>query len=310
MPDPITPAPGSAPASPDGGASPSPTPSPVPSPTPSPSPSPTPSPTATAAWPENWRNLYAGEDAKKLARLERFTDPAKALDALIEAQNKIRSGEMAKPLPENATPEQLAEWRAANGIPDKPDGYFAKLPNGLVIGKEDEKLFGEFATEMHKLNVPPNTMHKVVEWYYNLAERESAAVHEADQRQASEAIAALKETWGNDYKGNIGQVMSFLDGMGKELKAQFMDATLPDGRRLFNSPEIIQWIATQARELNPAGALIPNAGENQMQSIDTEIAGIEKVMRENRKAYNADQKMQERLRQLYGARDTLKKRVA
>src|SRR5687767_4172297 len=76
-----------------------------------------------AAWPENWRNLYAGEDGKKLARLERFTDPVKAFDALIEAQNKIRSGELAKPLPPNANEQERAEWRQANGIPEKPEGY-------------------------------------------------------------------------------------------------------------------------------------------------------------------------------------------
>jgi hypothetical protein len=217
---------------------------------------------------------------------------------------------MAKPLAKDATPEQVTEWRQANGIPEKPEAYFEKMPDGLVIGKDDQPLFSDFAQEMHKLNVAPPVMHAVAKWYYALADRESAAVAESDKRQAAEATQALRDAWGNDYKGNIGQVMSFLDGMGKEMKAQFLDATLPDGRRLFNSPDVIKWLATQAREVNPAGTLIPNAGENQMQSLDTEIAGIEKVMRENRAEYNRNDKMQERYRQLLGAREKLKSRAA
>lgn len=258
----------------------------------------------------DWRKAASGNDEKLAGVLGRYTDIGAFGKAFAEAQNKIRSGELAKPLPADASPEQAAEWRKANGIPEKPEGYFEKLPGGLVIGKEDQKIFGEFAAEMHKLNVAPPVMHEIVKWYYDLADRETSSVGEADKRQAAEATAALKEAWGGDYRGNLNLVTSFLDGMGKELKAQFLDATLPDGRRLFNSPDIVKWFAVQARELNPAGALIPPGGENQMQSLDTEIASIEKVMREKRSEYNRDEKMQQRYRDLLGAREKLKSRAA
>src|SRR5688572_11818906 len=222
--------------------------------------SPTPAPAAdsaapagpvAASWPENWRNLYAGEDAKKLARLERFTDPVKAFDALIEAQNKIRSGDFAKPLPADANEQERIAWRQANGIPEKPEGYFDKLPGGLVFGKDDQPLFNEIGTLMHKHNVPPAAVQELASWYYGLADKETAAVAEADKVHARETTDALREKWGNDYRGNIGQVMSFLDSLGGELKQQLMDATLPGGRRLFNSPDIVSWFAEKARELNP-----------------------------------------------------------
>lgn len=266
--------------------------------------------TQQPTWPETWRQLYAGDDPKKLTRLERFTDPAKAFDALIEAQNKIRAGDFSRPLAENATDQERSEWRAANGIPDKPDGYFSQLPNGLVIGADDKPLFDDVAARLHKLDVSPKVMHELTQWYYDLSDKQTEAVSQADKRQAQEATEALRAEWGNDYKGNIGQVMGFLDGMGKELKAQFMDATLPDGRRLFNSPEVIKWLATQAREINPAGVLTPNAGENQMMSIDSELKQIDDFRRKDRKAYNADAKMQERERTLINAKNKLKERAA
>jgi hypothetical protein len=266
-----------------------------------------------AAWPENWRNLYAGEDAKKLGRLERFTDPAKAFDALIEAQNKIRSGDFAKPLPADANEQERTAWRQANGIPEKPEGYFEKLPDGLVIGKDDQPLFAEFGAAMHKHNVPPAAVQDVVKWYYNLADKETAAVQEADKAHQRETTDALRQKWGNDYRGNIGQVMSFLDSLGGELKQQFMDATLPDGRRLFNNPEIVSWFADKARELNPAGVLIPAAGENAGASIDAELQGIEKLMANPRSDYWKGPKaetMQARYRQLIEAKQKIAARAA
>lgn len=271
---------------------------------------PNPAEAVNPTWPENWRNLYAGDDTKKLSRLERFTDPAKAFDALIEAQNKIRAGDFSRPLPENATEDQVREWREANGIPEKVDGYFEKLPNGLVIGADDKPLFDDVATRLHKLNAPPQVVHELASWYYDLADKEMAKVAETDRQQAQEATDALRTEWGNDYRGNIGQVMSFLDGLGKDLKAQFMDATLPDGRRLFNSPDVIKWLASQARAINPAGVLIPNAGENQMMSIDAELKQIDDARRKDRKAYNRDARMQERERQLLDAKQKLAERAA
>lgn len=268
---------------------------------------------AAASWPENWRNMYAGEDAKKLARLERFTDPVKAFDALIEAQNKIRSGEFAKPLPANANEQERAEWRQANGIPDKPEGYFDKLPDGLVIGKDDQPLFTEFAKVMHDQNVSPAAVQSVVKWYYDLQDKQVSDATNADKQHAREAVDALREKWGNDYRANMGQVSSFLDGLGGEMKNQFMDATLPDGRRLFNSPEFVQWLADKAREINPAGVLIPASGGDQMKSIETELNALKGKMANRRSDYwvgpTANQQ-QERYRQLLDAQQKLKSRAA
>lgn len=269
---------------------------------------------AAVAWPENWRNMYAGEDAKLLARLERFTDPAKAFDALIEAQNKIRSGDFAKPLPANANEQERLAWRQANGIPDKPEGYFEKLPDGLVIGKDDQPLFTEFAKAMHDENVSPAAMHKAVKWYYGLQDREQAAISNTDKQHAIETTDALRQKWGNDYRANIGQVMSFLDSLGGELKSQLMDASLPDGRRLFNSPEIVSWFADKARELNPAGILIPGGnGEGQMASIDAEMKGLEKMMGNKSSEYwkgPSAEKNQARYRDLIDAKQKIAARVA
>lgn len=278
-PAPVTPA---SPADPTPNPSPTPAPNPTPDPAPNPDPNPAPSPTpdpSKAAWPENWREVAAGDDAKKLARLQRFPDPHKALDALIEAQNKIRSGELAKPLPADATDEQKAEWRAANGVPDKPEAYFDKLPNGLVIGEEDKALFEGFAKDMHGLNMPAPMMHKAVEWYYGMQEKALEERTAKDQQEAAATIDVLREEWGPDFKANKAHVVSYLEAtFGKDLSQQVMDATLTNGTRLFNNPDIVKAFAQAARELNPIGIIAPAGEDSRGAAVETELAGLKKLM--------------------------------
>lgn len=261
----------------------------------------------------DWRKEVAGEDADLAKLVERFNDPKAFGKGYLEASKKIRSGDLAKPLAADANEQERAAWRQANGIPEKPEGYFEKLPDGLVIGKDDQPLFNEVGAELHKLNASPAIAHALAKWYYGLADKETAAVAETDKVHARETTDALRAKWGNDYRANIGQVMSLLDSLGGELKAQLMDATMPDGRRLFNSPEVVEWFASKAREINPAGILIPASGENSMASLDTEIQGIEKLMGNRSSEYwkgGKAEAMQARYRQLIDAREKIKARAA
>lgn len=232
-----------------------------------------------AAWPENWREVAAGDDAKKLARLQRFTDPQKAMDALIEAQNKIRAGEFAKPLAADATDEQKAEWRAANGVPAMPEAYFEKLPDGLVIGEDDQPLFQDFAKDMHELNMPAPMMHKAVAWYYSMQEKAIEDRTAKDQQEAATVTEALKDEWGHDFKANKNHVVAHVEAtFGKELGQQLMDATLPNGTRLFNHPDVIKAFASTARELNPVGLIAPAGQESVGSTVEAELSGLKKMM--------------------------------
>jgi hypothetical protein len=258
----------------------------------------------------DWRKEVGGDDPEAKKVLERYTDPKAFYKAHTEAVGKIRSGELAKPLPKDASKEQVAEWRTANGIPAEAAAYFEKLPEGLVIGKDDQPIFEKFAAAALEANYTPTQMHAAIKWYNGHVEAEQAATQAQDRQDAGVATEALKKAWGADYAANKTAVMSFLDGLGTDLKAQFLDATLPDGRRLFNEPAVAQFLAKMAREVNPLGHLIPSAGEGDMRSLDGEIAEIEKLMKTDRKAYNKDTGKQNRLRQLYDAREKLQKKHA
>lgn len=302
-----TPSPAPAPA-----PTPEPSPAPTPAPSPAPAPAPAPKPTALNASPEpspspapDWRSAF-GADEKIAKQLGRYASAEAFGKAHLEALEKI--SQYKPPLKEGASPEEVAAWRKSNGVPDKPDGYFEKLPGGLVVGEDDKALFTEWATQMHGLNVPPAIVAKTVEWYYAMQEQQTANQEAMDRQHQTETTTALKNAWGRDYTENMNLVKSFIGGMDQDTQALFMDATMPDGRRLFNSPQVIQWLTQKARELNPL-AFIPGAGAgDEGKTLDQRIEAIEATM--GTPAYVKNEKVQAEYRALVDRREQLAKRGA
>lgn len=268
-----TAAPGNDPANPTGGT-PSPTPSPSPSPTPSPTPAPSPTPSPSPSTTFDWRKEITGGDEKALKTFERFSTIQDAGKAYLEAVNKIRSGELAKPLAKDAKPEEVTAWRAANGVPEKPEGYFDKLPNGRVIGKDDLPMFSEVATKLHGLNVAPAAMHELVEWYYGLADKESAKISDADKAGARGAEDALRKVWGDDYRANTNHLENYLTGLPEGLQKAFREGFGGDGTKLMHNPDFVSWMANIAREFNPAGMVSVGGNESHASSINDELTKL------------------------------------
>ena len=260
--------------------------------------------TPTEGWGDDWRQKYAGEDEKLLKRLERYASPKAAIDALLEAQTKISKGEFSKPLPADATDEQKSAWREANGIPSKPDEYLSKLPDGMVLGEEDKAIFGKVAEELHALNAPPAIFNSLAKWYEGFKDSEMTRLAEVEQASLQETQEALREEWGGDYKANVNLINGWLAAAPEGVKDSLLSARLPDGTPVVNQVPLMRWLAQQAREINPAATLVPS-GNNTAMGVEQEIASIEKTMRENRRAYNADTAMQARYLKLIEAREKI-----
>lgn len=259
-------------------------------------------------FPSTWRADLVGGDDKAAKLLERYATPQDFAKAHLDAVKKISSGELAKPLPKDATPEQVTEWRKGNGIPEKPEDYFAKLPNGLVIGADDKPLFDEVATKLHARNVQPEVIHDLAEWYYGMQDQQIKTQQAADAEAKPALESKLRELWGADFKANANVYASYLEAAPKEVQDVLKSARDAEGNFILYRPEVVSWLVAQAREINPAGHITPAGNDGNVQSIQAEIDGIEKFMRTNRTDYNKDEAKQARLRQLYEARIKLQKR--
>lgn len=251
-----TPAPAPAPA-------PTPAPAPAPkggAPTPAPAPAPAPAQTPEHVWPDDWRTKIAGDDAKTLKRLERYATPKEVAFALASVQERINAGELRSVLPKDAKPEQLAQYRTENGIPETADKYELKLKDGLVIGEEDKPVINALLATLHPKNVNVEQASAIVDWYYDEVGRQTKARQEQDARVARETEDVLRAEWGGDYTLNRNLIQGLVDLAPAEVRNDLVGARLGNGQPLLSDPNTLRWLIGLAREVNPPTALVPNAG--------------------------------------------------
>ncbi len=255
-------------------------------------------------WGADWRQSLAGEDRAALRTLERFPDPAALWKSYQSMRAKLSSGEL-RALPANATPEQQAQWRLENGVPESWDRYEVELADGLQIGEADRALVNQYLEVAHRLNHTPDQVNANVGWYFSAVRQQEEAVADANLAARSECEGELRGEWGPEYRATLNGIASMLDGAPEGVKLSLLAAKNVDGTNLLNQPDVMRWLARMSRELNPVATVV-GAGGGQLVGIEDEIAQIEGVMKNDRAKYNGDERMQERLRKLYGARERLR----
>lgn len=233
--------------------------------------------------PDAWttkRATYANGDEKILARLSRYSSEKDVIDALIAAQNKISSGGLKAPLPENPTPEEMAAWRAENGVPLTPKDYGIKVPDGTDPAQTEE-----FLATAHELNMTPAQVEKMIAWKTTTDQKamEQRAEMDASARQAG--TDELRQDWGPEYKLNINLVTGLLDAAPQGVKEQLMGARLANGTLFGNDPNSLRWLASLAREINPTATVVPGSGVNAAQAVQSEMQNLEKMMADRTSEY-------------------------
>ena len=254
----------------------------------------------------DWRKEFAGENADDLKVLERFTSKADFMKSWKEQRATIAKGKGAEPLPKDATPEQVAEFRKANGIPEKADGYYAALPEGVIFGDDDKPGVTKFLEDMHALNAPPAMVSKALEVF--VAAQAEGAAHRSDLdiKARDETSESLRTEWGQDYKANVNAMSGFVKANIPEAdQANFLNARMGDGTPVFSHPGMVRAFATLGRTLNPTGTSTPGGGADRLDSIESAIAGYEKRM--HTKEWHRDHKAQAHYRELVTARQNMTK---
>ncbi|HXI76092.1 MAG TPA: hypothetical protein VNH21_03095 [Steroidobacteraceae bacterium] len=305
------PAPAATPIAPSSAPAPAPA-QPTPAPAPASAPAPTTlatldpaapplsnAPLAPASFPDNWRDLIAGEDKGFAERLKRFASPNDLAKSYREIEGKMSSGELRappKPLPANATDEQKAQWRQANGLPDKPEGYVEKLalPNGVVIGEADKPLVGDFAKRAMEKGWSQTAFNEAVGWFYEAQAEVEGRRAENDVVARTQNQTSLMSEWGpGDYKVNMNAVGSLLAGMPEDFKVALLTARTADGQMLGDTVAFNKWAAAHARDFNPAATVVAPTELNAPKAIADEMAELEALM-------GRAQKDPEAKRQYYG----------
>jgi hypothetical protein len=262
------------------------------------------------ALPDTWRNELVNslgiedvdESAKRLAQLDRVPDFKTLTKNYFSSQDKIREGVKPVGLVDNATDEQVAEYREANGIPLTVEDYATSIDEGLVLGDVDTRIMDEVFAVAHTENVSSDVMGKLTNAMLNARVAEEDLMLQQDGIDTQTTRTQLKDAWGSDHQTNLNMVKGLTNQLPESMREDFMNARMADGTALFNSPEFLIFMADIARKVNPAGTVVPNSA-NPTQAIDDEIKTLEAKMGTD--AWYKDTKSQKRLQDLYTAAENM-----
>lgn len=234
-------------------------------------------------WPEDWRDKLAGGDDKLKNLLSRYTAPdafAKAFKELRAAYDSRKPAkDEAAELPENPTEEQLAAWRKAKGVPDKPEDYEFEVPEGKELSDSEYDILMDFAKAMHEKNMPASAVKEISSWF--LEYEDIVAQRNADNayKARMETEEKLRAEWGGDYKANVNLMANTLqEHLGTNASA-FLSQQLMDGSRLGDNETFIRLMADLSRKVGGSTAdLYTTDVHTTGQGLETRKSELMKMM--------------------------------
>ncbi len=232
---------------------------------------------------EGWLDRLPPElaDAKPtLGKFQNFGDLAKSYASLQTVIGK-KAAAVAVPN-EKSTPEEVAAYRKALGVPDSPDGYQIKpeqLPEGLQWDDELAKGFAEIA---HKHHIPPAAMQELTARF---VASEAAKVEEYSKTAYAELETGrteLRKEFGGNFDKNIqlaGRVANTvgLDPESPGLRDPNVVKALVRMGGMISEDKIAQLGGTaQAASLNAKDIMTnpANPYHARYQSGDSEVVGM------------------------------------
>lgn len=250
-----------------------------------------------ADWPQDWRTKLS-PDEKHAKQLATFASPQALFDSYNVLRQKLSSGELKSNLPDKATPEQLAAWRAENGIPENPEGY--------GIEAKDNPTIPGFLKFAHEKNMHPALVKDLLDYNKQEVERQKEVREQESAQLRQETEDTLRKEWGEDYRRNTNLLTQLLDSTAADadLKTDILETVKMNAG-------LARWLMQISNIHNPVATILPAGNNNPAGAIDDEISSIEKLMGDHSSDYwrgPKAEKMQSRYKELITARDTLKKR--
>lgn len=260
------------------------------------------------AFPDDWRERFSKGDEKRLNVLKRISSVDALVESFFEKEKKIRSGELKTTYNPEASPEDQAQWRKENGIPEAAEKYEVAPPEGVVLGEIDSEIINEYKEVAFKELLTPGQFNNQVNWFLNtqqkMLDKVNGMVAESDAKAKAEAEDTLRDMYGGDYKPNMNALANFMESMSPELKEAFQGARLGNGKPILADAGMVAHLVQMQRELNPA-TLVPGGNaynettvNDRLEEIRTKIMGTEayteKIAQEYRLLLEAEAKYQTR----------------
>lgn len=118
------------------------------------------------------------------------------LESEIGALRRDRTG--VSPLSAESTPDQIAAYRAAFGIPEKADGYEAGEPDYPEEATPTAERMASFREMAHRLHYTPEQFRQTLAWHAQETSEQWNAINEAREAQHEATKDHLIKKYGGE----------------------------------------------------------------------------------------------------------------
>lgn len=153
---------------------------------------------------EGWQGKLT-DGVKDHASLKAFTNLNDMARSYVELKGMM--GKKLEAPRDDATPEQIAQWRKTVGAPEKLEGYYGDaktlrpdvVPEGMWDAN-NEKAFLELA---HKHHLPPAAVKDILGFYGNSIKSGLEAATAKEAEVLAGETTKLQTEWGKDFDANL-----------------------------------------------------------------------------------------------------------
>jgi hypothetical protein len=108
---------------------------------------------------------------------------------------------------EQATPEQIANWRRVVGAPERPEGYLGTAkslrPEAIPEGLWDAEAEKGFLALAHRHHLPPAAVKDILGYHARLVETELGRSQTDEAAVLERETATLRSEWGHDFSAKL-----------------------------------------------------------------------------------------------------------
>jgi hypothetical protein len=186
-----------------------------------------------------------------------YRDLPSLVKSLVETK-RMASGKLdgyIKVPGEGATPEEVAAYRKAQGVPDAPDGYELKKPDGELGNFYNEEEVKAFAAKAAELGLTKAQAAGLMEMRLNISKEYDDREREEGRAFLAERDKTFTEAWGTKKDAELVDAQRMLLTLDHSLKPELVN---------FLEPKLVVALAAFAKKLNPDTMVAKEQFENKL----------------------------------------------
>lgn len=223
----------------------------------------------------SWRDFIHDD------KLRGTADKYNSLDDLISAYNSM-GGEMRNRIKvpdENATEEDIAQYRKQLGVPGNVDEYEVRPMEDYEFSDSDLDVIEDMKEWALDHNIPAGAFESLVHDWVSRTQGIQEEMEKMIEAGADQAQQELYTKWGADFEKNINNAGLAAKTFGGDEFIEFLDDAIVEGfGKLGDHPMLVEFMAKIG---NLTGEGTPLIGMINPQEAQSAQQRIDEIMREN-----------------------------